>query len=158
MRIKHSELKNFILNESELFLQRHEKRYKDFYLDYNDQVDWINKEVVAKVRAYHNIGLMPTMHKGEVHYYKECTLKRNGLNLHDLASSPDYTTLFIVNSNEEDQLHIEYNDHRNVNKYITYHIKQNMYVTFNSDLNYYFTEHNATNPRIILNLNHQIVL
>ena len=44
-------VKNFILNESELFLQRHEKRYKDFYLDYNDQVDWINKEVVAKVRA-----------------------------------------------------------------------------------------------------------
>ena len=148
-------VRQFIFKKKELFLQRYERRYKDFYLDFNDQIDWINKEIMSKLNAYHDIRVIPTNQKAEVHEYKECTLKRNQLNLYDLSSSPDFTTLFIVDAQEDDQLHIEYNDHRAIKKHMIYNLKPNMYFTFNSDLDYYFMQNNHNVPRVILNLNHQ---
>jgi|6_EtaG_2_1085325.scaffolds.fasta_scaffold37450_3 hypothetical protein len=156
--VKMEAVRQFILNERELFIQRYDKRYKDFYLSYNRQIDWISREVVSKLGAYNNLNVAPIGQKAEVHGFKESTLKRNQINLYDLAGSPDYTTLFFASASESDQVYIEYSDHRQIEKYMIYNLRPNMYLTFNSDLNYYFKEKQDSIPRIILTLNYQKVL
>lgn len=153
--VSNEEIKNFILKEFSKIKSINEDRYKDIKLPAHKHISWIIDYVRDIVKTKFGFTLIPINIISQVHEIKETTIKRNHVNPYDIHNSPDFTLIYCVDFNEEDQLVIEFEDHRNKENYWTIPIKNKDFVMWNSDLNYYISPNKKEKFRIYLLIHFQ---
>ena len=103
-------------------------------------------------RIEHNKTLIPKLDFGIILDKKQQSHNRNLVEPLDLLHAPDYTCIYGVDIDDEEQLEvvIHYNDNRRVNR--TWHVplQNNKFIIFPSMQRFYITENKSSKLQTIL--------
>ena len=149
------EIKSTILEDLINFNFTENNRYKDIDVKLTQHITWLSDYVrdTFKLKTGKNLNMLNL--KAQIHPANETNIKRNHINSYDLRNSPDMTLMYFIESDENNMI-VEYEDHRHKEKYWTIPFKTNKLIMFNSDLNYYLLPNTLDKFRIILIINFEI--
>ena len=149
-------LKNHILSH---FMMSN--RYKDnqyWYMSeyvkvpYHQHIQWTQDYLRDHFRIEHDKTLIPKLDFGIILDKKQQSHNRNLVEPLDLLHAPDYTCVYGVDIDDEEQLEvvIHYNDNRRVNR--TWHVPlhNNKFIIFPSMQRFYISENKSSKLQTIL--------
>ena len=142
--LKSSALHYFFIDQKRLSEDKFENRYYDFKIDYTKEVDYFLTLIRERFTLTHNRALVLNKSWSNCFYPMESSIKRNNLNIGNLAESPDYSIIYAIDVGFDScDLVIEYETNR---KYILnwrIPMDTNKFVIFPSGLNYYVTKNKS---------------
>jgi len=154
--VDNNKIKNSILSDFANFKAADDNRYKDIRVGMHQHITWVMDYMRDHVRGEYGFTLIPISIFAQIHGKGENTIKRNHIDPYDIHNSPDFTFMYFVNA-EDDELVIEWEDHRDKGRFWTIPIKTGKFVMWNSDLNYYMLPNKKDSFRIALLFNCQII-
>jgi hypothetical protein len=153
--IDHQHIAETIFSKRKFFVETSDNLYNDIHLDFNTQINKINKYIIERFKVDYDIDLIEMPSKAIYSKTGENTYLRNHLNKHDIHNAADYVCIYMLSGNETmndkmGKMIIHYSDHRDPDKQFIIPYEQNAYVIINSDTNYYFTPNGAPYDRILV--------
>lgn len=126
-----------------------DQRFNDIQINFDQNINWVTQYICDNMFARHSLKLVPLNFFVKVHEKNEGSIKRNYIDFYDFRNSPDFTSFYFIDSDENDLI-IEYEDYRP--KYYNINFKTNKIIVWNSSLNHYVLP-NKNNFRYILGIN-----
>ena len=149
--IKNDIIKSYI-NEDRISKKEKDFTYYDYKVNFSQPLQWYKDYLRDHFRIEHNKTLIPKLDFGIILDKKQQSHNRNLVEPLDLLHAPDYTCVYGVDIDDEEQLEIviHYDDNRRVNR--TWHIplQNNKFVIFPSMQRFYISENKSSKLQTIL--------
>ena len=149
--IKNDIIKSYI-NEDRISKKEKDFTYYDYKVNFSQPLQWYKDYLRDHFRIEHNKTLIPKLDFGIVLDKNQNTFSRNLVEPLDLLHAPDYTCIYGVDVDDEEQLEvvIHYDDNRRVNR--TWHVPllNNKFIIFPSMQRFFITENKSSKLQTIL--------
>ena len=149
--IKNDIIKSYI-NEDRISKKEKDFTYYDYKVNFSKPLQWYKDYLRDHFRIQHYKTLIPNLDFRIVLDKNQNTFSRNLVEPLDLLHAPDYTCIYGVDVDDEEQLEvvIHYDDNRRVNR--TWHVPvlNNKFIIFPSMQRFYITENKSNKLQTIL--------
>ena len=150
-KIKNDIISSFI-NQKRISNNNKDFSYTDYQVPFSQPLQWYRDYLRDHFRLEYNKTLIPKLDFGIILDKKQQSHNRNLVEPLDLLNSPDYTCVYGVDIDDEEQLEvvIHYDDNRRVNR--TWHVplQNNKFIIFPSMQRFYITENKSSKLQTIL--------
>ena len=150
-KIKNDIITSYI-NQKRISNNKKDYSYYDYEVPFSQPLQWYQDYLRDHFRIEHNKTLIPKLDFGIILDKKQQSHNRNLVEPLDLLHAPDYTCIYGVDIDDEEQLEvvIHYNDNRRVNR--TWHVplQNNKFIIFPSMQRFYITENKSSKLQTIL--------
>ena len=149
--IKNDIIKSYI-NEDRISKKEKDFTYYDYKVNFSQPLQWYKDYLRDHFRIEHNKTLIPKLDFGIVLDKNQNTFSRNLVEPLDLLHAPDYTCIYGVDVDDEEQLEvvIHYDDNRRVNR--TWHVPllKNKFIIFPSMQRFFIKGNQSSKLQTIL--------
>jgi len=149
--IKNDIITSFI-NQKRISKKERDFSYTDYVVPFSQPLQWLKDYLRDHFRMEYGKTLIPKLDFGIILEPKQKSHSRNTVEPLDLLHSPDYTCVYGVDIDDEEQLEvvIHYNDNRRVNR--TWHVPlhNNKFIIFPSMQRFFITENKSSKLQTIL--------
>ena len=150
-KIKNDIITSFI-NQKRISNNERDFAYTDYQVPFSQPLQWYRDYLRDHFRLEYNKTLIPKLDFGIILDKKQQSHNRNIVEPLDLLHAPDYSCVYGVDIDDEEQLEIviHYDDNRRVNR--TWHIplQNNKFVIFPSMQRFYISENKSSKLQTIL--------
>ena len=150
-KIKNDIITSFI-NQKRISNNEKDFAYTDYQVPFSQPLQWYRDYLRDHFRLEYNKTLIPKLDFGIILDKKQQSHNRNIVEPLDLLHAPDYTCVYGVDIDDEEQLEIviHYDDNRRVKR--TWHIplQNNKFVIFPSMQRFYISENKSSKLQTIL--------
>ena len=150
-KIKNDIITSFI-NQDRISKNEKDFSYTDYKVPFSQPLQWLKDYLRDHFRIEHNKTLIPKLDFGIILDKQQQSHNRNLVEPLDLLHAPDYTCVYGVDIDDEEQLEvvIHYDDNRRVNR--TWHVplQNNKFIIFPSMQRFYITENKSSKLQTIL--------
>jgi|TARA_R100000406_G_scaffold84155_1_gene66994 hypothetical protein len=150
-KIKNDIFDSFI-NKKRISNNERDFAYTDYQVPFSQPLQWLKDYLRDHFKLEHSKTLIPKLDFGIILETKQQSHNRNLVEPLDLLHAPDYTCVYGVDIDDEEQLEvvIHYDDNRRVNR--TWHVslKNNKFIIFPSMQRFYITENKSKKLQTIL--------
>ena len=126
--------------------------YTDYQVHVSQPLQWLKDYLIDHYKVEYQKTLIPKLDFGIILDKKQQSHNRNLIEPLDLLHAPDYTCVYGVDIDDEEQLEvvIHYDDNRRVNR--TWHVplQNNKFIIFPSMQRFYITENKSSKLQTIL--------
>ena len=149
--IKNDIIKSYV-NEDRISKNEKDFSFFDYKVNFSQPLQWYKDYLRDHFRIEHNKTLIPKLDFGIVLDKNQNTFSRNLVEPLDLLHAPDYTCIYGVDVDDEEQLEvvIHYDDNRRVNR--TWHVplQNNKFIIFPSMQRFFISENKSSKLQTIL--------
>ena len=149
--IKNDIIKSYI-NEDRISKKEKDFTYYDYKVNFSQPLQWYKDYLRDHFRIEHNKTLIPKLDFGIILDKKQQSHNRNLVEPLDLLNAPDYTCIYGVDIDDEEQLEvvIHYDDNRRANR--TWHVplQNNKFIIFPSMQRFFISENKSSKLQTIL--------
>ena len=136
--------------------KKNKKNINEFELPIDKHITWVMDYIRDKFVLTQNKSLSIVNILGKVYNKKTTFIKKNYFNLKNTSICPEYTFIYVINSNDE--IVIEFKTNFKKNLIWKKQIKNREYILWNSHLNYYINFNKKyKNKSIFLLINCKVI-
>jgi len=150
-RIKNDIIKSYV-NQERISNKERDFSYNDYKVPFSQPLQWYKDYLRDHFRVEHNKTLIPKLDFGIVLDKNQNTFSRNLVEPLDLLHAPDYTCIYGVDVDDEEQLEvvIHYDDNRRVNR--TWHVPllNNKFIIFPSMQRFFIKGNKSSKLQTVL--------
>ena len=150
-KIKNDIIASFI-NQKRISNNEKDFAYTDYQVPFSQPLQWLKDYLRDHYKVEYQKTLIPKLDFGIILDKKQQSHNRNLVEPLDLLHAPDYTCIYGVDIDDEEQLEvvIHYDDNRRVNR--TWHVplQNNKFIIFPSMQRFYISENKSSKLQTLL--------
>ena len=157
IKLKDNIISSFI-KENRVSKNNKDYSYQDYQLSFSQPLQWLKDYIRDHFKAEHSFQLVEKLDFGVILNPKEKSFLRNHVDPVDLRHSPDYTCIYVVESEKDScELIIEYDDNRRKGR--TWHVplQNNFFYIFPATQKYFISENKSKKINIFLTSTYEFI-
>ena len=157
IKLKDNIISSFI-KENRVSKNNKDYSYQDYQVTFSQPLQWLKDYIRDHFKAEYSFQLVEKLNFGVVLNPKEKSFLRNHVDPVDLRHSPDYTCIYVVESEKDScELIIEYDDNRRKGR--TWHIplNNNCFYIFPATQKYFISENKSKKINIFLTSTYEFI-